>query len=47
MIIEEKREEDFERAFKELYVEPYVWPRRTRELKEQPKAINKERDVLE
>lgn len=30
MTIEEEREEDFERAFKELYVELYAWPRRTR-----------------
>lgn len=41
MTIEEEWEEDFERAFQELYVETIYLAKKNKELKEQLEAITK------
>lgn len=47
MTIEEEREEDFERAFEELYVEIIHIADKKKELNEQLEAITKEIDTLQ
>lgn len=47
MVIKEEREEDFERAFEELYVKTLYMAKKNKELKEQLEAITKEKDALE
>lgn len=46
MVIEEEREEDFERAFEELYMETICIAKKNKELIKQLKAINNENDIF-
>lgn len=41
-----KREEDFERAFEELYMETIRMAKKNKELKEQLEARTKDKDAL-
>lgn len=47
MAIEEDREEDFERVFKELYLESMCMTKKNKELSEQLEAIKHEKKALE
>lgn len=45
MATEEEREEDFERAFEEVYMETIYMTKKNKELKEQLEEISKEKDA--
>lgn len=47
MVKEEEKEEDFDRAFEELYMDSICTARKNTEFREQHEAINKEKKTLE
>lgn len=46
MAIEKEKEEDFDRAFEELYVESIYMAKTNKKLREQLKAINRRKKLL-